>query len=80
MPVYDYTCCSCKHRFDLLVRGVMTPACPKCKSEDLERMLSLPAVRSEGTRRLAMQSAKKRDSKQAEERVQEQIRYELNHD
>ena len=80
MPVYDFSCRACGHTFDALVRGAAKPACPACQGVDLERLLSLPAIRSEGTRRLAMKAAKKRDAKQGEERVQEQIRYELNHD
>jgi putative FmdB family regulatory protein len=80
MPVYDYSCRACEHTFDALVRGNEKPLCPACKSDDLERLLSMPAIKSDGTRRLAMRAAKKRDSKQANERVQEQIRYELNHD
>ena len=80
MPVYDFSCRACGHTFEALVRGDAKPACPSCQGQDLERLLSLPAIRSEGTRRLALKAAKKRDANQGEERVQEQIRYELNHD
>jgi putative FmdB family regulatory protein len=80
MPIYDYECRDCTHRFDLLVRGMTIPACPACKSQDLERLLSLPAVQSEGTKDLALRAARKRDAKLGHERTQEQIRYELNHD
>ena len=80
MPVYDFSCRACNHQFELLVRGKKVPVCPECASEDLERLLSLPAVRSSSTRALALKAAKKRDAKQGHERVQEQILYEKNHD
>src|SRR3954467_4228047 len=49
MPIFDFTCRSWGNEFEALVRKA-APKCPKCESEDLERMLSLPVVRSEGTK------------------------------
>jgi hypothetical protein len=46
----------------------------------LERLVSLPAIRSNGTRNLAMRAAKQRDAQQAKERVHAQREYERNHD
>ena len=60
MPIFEYTCLSCHHQFEALIRGAKTPVCPECKSEKLEKMLSLPAVKSDTTRDLAMRAAKKR--------------------
>jgi putative FmdB family regulatory protein len=80
MPVYEYACTSCGHRFEALVRGSATPACPSCAGENLERLLSLPAVKSEGTRRLALQAAQKRDAAHGRDRMHEQLRYEQTHD
>jgi putative FmdB family regulatory protein len=79
MPIFDFECKSCGHRFEALVlRSV--PVCPECKSEELEKLLSLPAVKSETTHGLAMRAAKKRDKAQGQERVAAQIEYERNHD
>ena len=80
MPLYDFACRACGNRFELLVRAGNHPACPACNGADLERLLSLPAIKSEGTKALALRAAQKRDARQGHERVQEQIRYELNHD
>ena len=80
MPIYEYECRGCGNRFDLLVRGKETAACPSCASEDLERLLSLPAVKSESTHALAMAAAKKRDRKQAAENIRKQSEYEAAHD
>ena len=81
MPIYEYTCLGCGREFELLVRGTgATPACPSCKSEELERRMSLPRVKSSTTRGMAMRAAKKRDASQAQDRMHERIRYEKSHD
>ena len=81
MPIYEYTCLGCGRDFEILVRGTGTaPACPSCKSEELERRLSLPRVRSSTTRGMAMRAAKQRDASQARDRMHERIRYEQSHD
>jgi putative FmdB family regulatory protein len=80
MPIYEYVCKSCKHKFEALVRGGNTPSCMTCGSQDLERLVSLPRIKSETTNALARKAAQQRDKAQATERVQEQIRYEQSHD
>jgi putative FmdB family regulatory protein len=81
MPIYEYACRSCAHRFEALVRGAATPhACEKCGSADIEKLLSLPTVKSESTHKLAMASARKRDARQATEKSDAQRRYEASHD
>lgn len=79
MPIFEYSCRGCRHQFELLVLKGATPACPKCAGEDLERLVSLPAVKSETTHALAMQAAKRRDRKQAGENARAQREYELHH-
>ena len=81
MPIYEYVCKSCSNKFDLLIRGTSaSPACPECKSADLEKLLSLPSVKSESTHANAMKAAKKRDARQGSERVNAQREYEAHHD
>lgn len=80
MPIYEYRCLECTHEFELLVRSGDVPACEKCRSARIERLLSLPAIKSEGTRDLAMRAARKRDKAQGAERVAAQREYERNHD
>jgi putative FmdB family regulatory protein len=81
VPIYEYACRSCSRKFEVLVRGTSAaPACPECHGTDLERLLSLPAVKSESTHARAMQAAKKRDARQAHERVNTQREYEAHHD
>ena len=79
MPIYEYKCQACSHQFELLVRTGTTLACPSCASEQLERLISLPAIKSESTHAQAMSAAKSRDKKQASEQNRAQREYELRH-
>ncbi len=80
MPLFDYTCRSCGNEFEALVRGSTIPTCPECKSADLERLMSLPIVKSETTRGIIKRETKRRDQKQAAEREHAQRQYEASHD
>lgn len=80
MPIFDFVCTDCQHQFEALVRGSTAPACPKCHSTSLEKQLSLPALKTDATRGLAMQAAKRRDQAQGAERMHAQRQYELSHD
>lgn len=44
MPIYEYNCRGCGHRFETLVWASSTPACPKCESQKLEKLPSVPAL------------------------------------
>lgn len=79
MPIYEYRCQACGHAFELLVFKTTVPACPACRSETLERLLSLPAIKSESTHARAMDAAKARDRKQADDKNRAQREYELHH-
>jgi putative FmdB family regulatory protein len=80
MPIYDYECKSCGQSFEAFIRGAIKPMCEACGSGDVEKMLSLPAVHSEGTRANALKAAKKRDVALGKDRMHEQLRYEQTHD
>ncbi len=43
MPIFEYACQDCSHRFETLVRSDTVPACPQCHSTQLEKLLSVPA-------------------------------------
>ncbi len=48
MPLFEYTCRQCGHRFEALVLGARTPACPGCQSTDLEKRASSFGARTGG--------------------------------
>jgi putative FmdB family regulatory protein len=79
MPIYEFSCRACGQAFEMLVLKATVPACPKCHSDNLERLVSVPAVKSEGTRALALKAAKRRDKNQASELNRAQREYELHH-
>ena len=80
MPIFDFVCTRCDHQFEALVRGTNVTACTSCGSTELEKLLSLPNVKSESTHNLAMRAAKRRDKAQGTERMIEQRKYEESHD
>jgi putative FmdB family regulatory protein len=53
VPLYEYRCTACAHEFETLVRRGHPPQCPSCRSGELERLTSLFAVDSEGSRQAA---------------------------
>jgi putative FmdB family regulatory protein len=44
MPIYEYRCRDCHHAFDrvepLAEHGERRPDCPKCKSKNVEQVLT----------------------------------------
>jgi len=44
MPLYEYVCRACRHGFEALVLGSDVPTCPRCRTADLERLLSVVAI------------------------------------
>ncbi len=49
MPLYEYECRDCGHHFEAFVTRGKVPACPKCQSENLEKLLSVFGVGASGT-------------------------------
>ena len=47
MPIYEYLCRECGHRFEKIVRGAEPPDCPECRGRRLDKQLSVfaPAVK-----------------------------------
>ena len=81
MPIYEYECRGCGHRFECLVLPASAaPACPECQSADLERLLSMFAVSSEGTRSAALKDGRKRASGIKREKDHAQAEYEKHHE
>lgn len=59
MPIYDYRCRRCAHRFEQIVRAGETPPCPACGAADPERLFPSSASVSTGrTRQRALATAR----------------------
>jgi putative FmdB family regulatory protein len=57
MPLFEYACKSCDHRFEWLTRGSATPECPSCHGTDLEKCQSVFAARTASPSSATTQSA-----------------------
>ncbi|MBI2838828.1 MAG: zinc ribbon domain-containing protein [Acidobacteria bacterium] len=44
MPIFEYVCAECHHRFETIVYGSTEPECPSCRGRKLEKQLSTFAV------------------------------------
>ena len=44
MPLFEYVCRTCDHRFEMFVTKDRQPACPSCRGRGLEKQLSTFAV------------------------------------
>ena len=73
MPLYEYACLKCHQRFEVLVRGPQTIACPSCGHEGVERVISAFAVSSESIREANISSARKQNLSLEREKQRTQI-------
>ncbi|CDM64447.1 FmdB family zinc ribbon protein [Pyrinomonas methylaliphatogenes] len=49
MPIFEYVCQQCGHRFEKIMMAKANVECPNCRSERLEKQLSTFAVASRTT-------------------------------
>ena len=49
MPIFEYVCEECAHKFEALVYGKEKATCPKCQSKKLAPQLSVFAVSAKGS-------------------------------
>ena len=48
MPIFEYRCEECGHKFEAILFGEQQPECPKCHAAKLEKQLSTFAVSKSG--------------------------------
>ena len=80
MPIYEYECRACRHRFEQLIMHSTTPECPSCHGRDLERLVSLFGVDSDATRGSALKDGKRRQAQTTRDRNDADIAYHRKHD
>lgn len=44
MPIFEYACGECGHKFEALVRSDRPAQCPECRSTELNKLLSVFAT------------------------------------
>ena len=79
MPIHEYACRTCHHRFETLVRASDTPHCPSCQGADLERLISMFAVNSEGSRTLSLNAARRQNARVTRDKAQADLEYDRTH-
>lgn len=81
MPLYDFQCRACGHEFEALVRaGQEAPACPSCKTRDIERLLSTFAVSSAEKTQAAARDSRKRQIASRKDAIIADEEYRQKHD
>jgi putative FmdB family regulatory protein len=50
MPLFEFVCRECGHRFEALVTGARAAVCPACHSAMLEKLVSSFGARTAGSR------------------------------
>jgi putative FmdB family regulatory protein len=80
VPIYDYQCRQCGHRFDQLVKLDETPVCPACGASDPERVPTFSASVSTGrTRQRSMAAARRQAGAVKKEKDHAHAEYMRNH-
>jgi putative FmdB family regulatory protein len=79
MPLYDFKCRTCGRQFEELVRLGETPDCPACHGSDLERLISIPAVSTDKTRKRSLGKARRAAGAVRREKNHAQAEYERNY-
>jgi putative FmdB family regulatory protein len=73
MPIYEYECRGCGHRFEYLVLPSLPAAeCPACQKKDLEQLISLCSVSSESSRQANLNAAHKRAAVGRNQKMQDE--------
>jgi putative FmdB family regulatory protein len=51
MPIYDYRCAGCGHRFEVIhaVHGPGPDGCPSCGAPEIRKEIAAPAIHFKGT-------------------------------
>jgi putative FmdB family regulatory protein len=68
MPLYEYECKKCKHRFDLIQKVSDPPAskCPKCGGRKIEKLISASGLQFKGSGWYVNDYARKGKSEKSE--------------
>ena len=73
MPIFEFECKACGHQFEyLVIHSSPAAECPSCHKKDLQKMVSLCAGSSEGTRQTHLKRERKKYSKINKEKAHEE--------
>jgi len=46
MPIFEFVCNDCQHNYETIAKRDEIPSCPSCKSENIEKKISICAFAS----------------------------------
>jgi putative FmdB family regulatory protein len=73
MPIYEYECRHCGHRFEYLVLPTSPAAsCPSCRKKNLKQLISMFSASSEATRKANFNAARKKSVAVQKEKAHEE--------
>ncbi len=55
MPIFEYRCESCGHKFEAILFGEQKPECPKCHTEKLENSFRRSLLARKAVARIAVE-------------------------
>ena len=80
MPLYEYKCQACGHRFEvLMLRESQTVECPQCAGQSVERLISMFAVNSDARRESSVSAARKYNEKLNTKQDPDKPRVQIDH-
>ena len=41
MPLFDWECSKCQHRFEAMATGDQKPVCPECQAAEVDKIISI---------------------------------------
>jgi putative FmdB family regulatory protein len=81
MPIFEYECRACGHDFEALVLPTTPPpACPKCQSADLEKLLSAAAVSTDGMRQANALKSRQQQIAKRKDKIIADEEHRIHHD
>ena len=80
MPLYDFACRACGHEFEALVRKAEPISCPECRSDNVERLISSFALRTDERRAAVAKASRKQQMKGRREELAAEAHARLHHD
>jgi putative FmdB family regulatory protein len=81
MPLYDFRCRTCGREFEALVRPQdAATACPSCRGQDLERLLSDFAVNSADKRAASAKQSRERQVSANKDKLVADAEYRKEHE
>jgi putative FmdB family regulatory protein len=81
MPLYDYRCTGCGHEFEALVRPQdPPPACPECRSSEIEKLLSGFALHTDERHQAAVKDSRRRQIKANKDKLVAEEEYRKEHE